>query len=645
MVWSVPTSRSYWLTGRSTDENNDGKGEGARSRLRSNRRGFEMRKRRASLRALTVLVLAAGTVVGVGVNATADTGARFAATGSVECQAVGRVTFRPRLSTAAPALSVMAIRAKLTCSTGTTGHSGVTVAAGRMLAKSAPFSASCTTSVVGSGAGTIRWHAQGGSVDPSSFTWSGGSATGSSSLTLDVPAGGTSTATGSYAGEGPLFHLVSRALPLGRCAGTARKGFFFSGASGSYFSISGGTQAVANPIKHIIVITQENRSFDHYFGTFPGADGIPPGVCVPDPAARTCVKPFHSTADLTYGGPHDDSAATADIDGGKMDGFIAQAEHDNSPNPQDVMSYKDAREIPNYWAYAQHFVLEDHLYESNASWSLPSHMYTVSDWSAICSSTTNPATCTSTKQPAQNTQYPWTDLTYLLHKSNVSWGYFVMNGTEPDCVDDASITCVPRSQDSTTPSIWNPLPSFETVKNDGQSANVQSLQNFYTEAKSGGLPAVSWIDPSGEVSEHPTNRISAGQTYVTSLINAVSSGPDWGTSAIFLYWDDWSGFYDHVDPPKVDANGFGLRVPGIIMSPYAKAGVVDHQDASFDGINRFIEDTFLHGQRLDPATDGRPDPRPDVRENLSGDLSVDFDFTQSPRPALILPVHPATDLH
>jgi phospholipase C len=157
---------------------------------------------------------------------------------------------------------------------------------------------------------------------------------------------------------------------------------------------------------------------------------------------------------------------------------------------------------------------------------------------------------------------------------------------------------------------------------------------------------VSWIDPSGEVSEHPSSRISVGQTYVTNLINTISSGPDWNSSAIFLNWDDWGGFYDHVDPPSVDANGFGLRVPGIIISPYAKAGMIDHQVASFDGINRFIEDAFLNGQRIDPTTDGRPDSRPDVRENLatSGNLMVDFDFTQSPRAPLILPVHPTTDL-
>ncbi|MEO8889892.1 MAG: alkaline phosphatase family protein [Jatrophihabitantaceae bacterium] len=122
--------------------------------------------------------------------------------------------------------------------------------------------------------------------------------------------------------------------------------------------------------------------------------------------------------------------------------------------------------------------------------------------------------------------------------------------------------------------------------------------------------------------------------------------PDWDSTAIFLAWDDWGGFYDHVAPPSVDANGYGLRVPGIVISPYAKKGYVDHQTLSFDAYDRFIEDDFLNGQRLDPATDGRPDPRPDVRENAKvlGDLSADFDFTQPPRPPTPLPVHPKTTL-
>ncbi len=137
-------------------------------------------------------------------------------------------------------------------------------------------------------------------------------------------------------------------------------------------------------IKHIIVIMQENRSFDSYFGTFPGADGIPmangvPTVCVPDPLTNQCVKPYHDSQDLNGGGPHGEVNATADINNGKMNGFIAQAEHGrkgclNTDNPVctntksiDVMGYHDAREIPNYWKYAQDFVLQDHMFESDAS--------------------------------------------------------------------------------------------------------------------------------------------------------------------------------------------------------------------------------------------------------------------------------------
>jgi len=157
---------------------------------------------------------------------------------------------------------------------------------------------------------------------------------------------------------------------------------------------------------------------------------------------------------------------------------------------------------------------------------------------------------------------------------------------------------------------------------------------------------VSWVVPSGEVSEHPPAPVSYGQSYVTSLINAVMHSPDWSSTAIFLAWDDWGGFYDHVAPPTVDQNGYGLRVPGIVISPYAKKGYIDHQTLSFDAYDKFIEDDFLGGQRLNPATDGRPDPRPSVRENekILGNLVDDFDFNQSPRPPLILAVHPKTTL-
>ncbi len=166
-------------------------------------------------------------------------------------------------------------------------------------------------------------------------------------------------------------------------------------------------------IRHIVVIMQENRSFDSYFGTYPGADGYPRrhgkiAVCVPDPATRVCQRPYHSTANRNFGGPHDHVDAVKDIAGGAMTGFIRQAEagrtmfcrrHINSPKcslsptAPDVMGYHDAREIPNYWAYAKHFVLQDHMFQPDTSWSLPAHLFMVSGWSARCAHENVPKSC------------------------------------------------------------------------------------------------------------------------------------------------------------------------------------------------------------------------------------------------------------
>jgi phospholipase C len=446
-------------------------------------------------------------------------------------------------------------------------------------------------------------------------------------------------------------------------------------------------------IKHVVIIMQENRSFDSYFGTYPGADGLPmhngrPTVCVPDPAHRTCVAPYYDNQDVNKGGPHGQDNAQEDIAGGKMNGFIGQAELAspsacavaNNPNcgsgsqTTDVMGYHDGRDIPNYWAYARNFVLQDHMFEPNASWSLPQHLFMVSEWSAHCFVPGQPMSCTNAlqnpgnppdfgltaAQRRQNRQralkglpplqrkapdYAWTDMTYLLDKHHVSWAYYIQTGTQPDCANGA-MTCPAVPQNARTPGIWNPLPYFDTVKQDGQLGNIQDLSHFYAAARAGSLPAVSWISPSAADSEHPPARVSTGQSYVTGLINAIMQSPDWSSTAIFFSWDDWGGFYDHVTPPSVDQNGYGLRVPGLVISPYARKGYVDHQILSHDAYNKFIEDDFLGGQRLNPATDGRPDPRPDVRENdpALGNLLADFDFTQQPRPPLILPINPRTNL-
>ena len=435
-------------------------------------------------------------------------------------------------------------------------------------------------------------------------------------------------------------------------------------------------------IQHVVIIMQENRSFDSYFGTFPGADGIPmkngvPVACIPDPGSGSCVRPFHDRQDRNLGGPHSQGNAAADIAGGRMDGFVeqqvqARAGCEQLFNPAcgrgqsaglpDVMGYHDGADIPNYWTYARDFVLQDHMFQADASWSLPAHLYMVSEWSAHCTEPGNPASCVNNDQNpglppdfqrnnlgiASPTppDYAWTDLTYLLHRAGVSWGYYVFKGTEPDCEQDAALSCAPVAQNPRTPGIWNPLPYFDTVQHDGQLGNIQSLSNFFAAAKAGTLPAVSWINPSGAVSEHPPALVSTGQTYVTGLVNAIMRSPDWSSTAIFLSWDDWGGFYDHVVPPSVDVNGYGLRVPGLVISPYARQGYIDHRTLSNDAYVKFIEDDFLSGQRLDPRTDGRPDPRTDVREDAPqlADIALDFDFSQPPRAPVILSLHPRTDL-
>jgi phospholipase C len=420
-------------------------------------------------------------------------------------------------------------------------------------------------------------------------------------------------------------------------------------------------------IRHVVIIMQENRSFDNYFGTYPGADGIPRGACVPDPLNGGCVKPFHDPGETNGGGPHGKVNSDADIDGGKMDGFVTQAEQGEActtNNPRcspctettthacvDVMGYHDAREIPNYWTYARHFVLQDHMFASQNSASVPAHLYMVSEWAARCKDPLRPSSCARGVDEAvaqangphdTSLLYGWTDLTWLLHRDHVSWAYYVFKGTEPDCEQATAMTCSSVPQSAATPGGWNPLPNFTDVHQDAQLGNIRSLSDFYTAVKAGSLPAVSWIIPNETVSEHPPATPAAGQTYVTGLINAIMRSPDWRSTAILLSWDDWGGFYDHVQPPPVDQNGYGLRVPGLVISPYARRGLIDHQVLSHDAYVKFIEDVFLGSERLDPKTDGRPDPRPDVRENESilGNLLADFDFNQRPRPPLILPVDP-----
>jgi phospholipase C len=427
-------------------------------------------------------------------------------------------------------------------------------------------------------------------------------------------------------------------------------------------------------LDHLIFVVQENRSFDHYFGTFPGADGIPRrpngafAACNPDPTAgNRCRQPYHDTNLYDAGGPHNERATRLVSNDGRMNGYIRALEiignacrynpartgckwaTDGPNGTPDVMGYHTAEEIPNYWAYARTYQLQDRMFAPSDSWTLPAHLYLVSGWSATCPRL-DPMNCRSDlKLPGRNVAadgrrywipadgaprpYVWADITWLMYNHGVSWAYYVGDDTciKPPCG-------VKPSKEMTNP-IMNPLPGFKTVEVTKQFKNIKGNTEFFAAARTGSLPSVSWVVPTLGKSEHPPDSIAKGQAWVTRVVNAVMQGPEeqWMRSAIFVVWDDWGGFYDHVPPIKIDENGYGVRVPAFLISPWAK-NEIDHQTLSFDAYLKLIEDRFMGGQRLDPATDGWPDSRPTVRENAPelGDLRTAFDFTQTPIPPLIL---------
>jgi phospholipase C len=388
-------------------------------------------------------------------------------------------------------------------------------------------------------------------------------------------------------------------------------------------------------IQHFVFIMQENRSFDHYFGTYPGAEGIPGGTCLANPSGGACVASYHDTADSNGGAAHNYANSVGCIDSGKMDGFLINANGGygtgtctgaNDPNcpsknPTNVMGYHDYHEIPNYWAYAQLYTLQDRIFNSVTSYSLPSHIYMLAAQSGGWIGQPG------VKQPAT---FDFNAIVDLLESSSIGWKYYVGTGASPGESDGDTTPLAPHTFGN-----WNPLVHFPSVANNTDEYNrLVDTSVFMTDLANGTLPQVSWIIPSNQVSEHPANSVNAGMQYVTGLINAMMQSSSWNTTAIFLAWDDWGGFYDHVMPPNVDQYGFGVRVPALVISPYARQGYIDHHTYSWESWLRTVEERF----GITPLT---------TRDSTAQDMYDSFDFTQQPRPPVILNVagtgsYPAT---
>jgi phospholipase C len=362
------------------------------------------------------------------------------------------------------------------------------------------------------------------------------------------------------------------------------------------------------PIAHFLTLMQEGHSFDNYFGTYPGADGIPPGTCVPvDPAfgRHPCVRPF-LLGERSAGLPHGPDAFATQYNGGRMDGFVAALSRLGIEHPRAPMGFHDARDLPYYWNLADDNVLFDRFFAASSGGSVPNHMYWVSG--------TNGWAADPDEIPPGG--FGRTTIFDRLQARGISWKVYV---------EDLDPRVTFRSDRHATQVAWMPLLAYSRFLDDpARRSHIVDLSELFTDADRGTLPAVAYIVPRTS-SEHPPGSVDAGVRLVRHLVNALSLSPDWPSSALLVTYDNWGGWYDHVKPSRVDAQGNGFRVPAMLIGPYARRHVVDHTPLDTTSVLRFIEDNW----NLKPLA------RRDAR---AASLAGAFDFAAGPRPPAILPL-------
>jgi len=364
------------------------------------------------------------------------------------------------------------------------------------------------------------------------------------------------------------------------------------------------------PIKHFVYLMQENHSFDNYFGTRPGVDGIPKGTCMPviPGKPKPCVQPYHIGDEGVKDLPHTESAFLAQYNDGKMDGFVAAVAGQGNDGRL-AMGYYDARDMPFYWNIADEYVIFDRFFSSSSSGSVRNHMYRV---------TGSPgATGKHESIPPEG----WGDIPTIfdrLEAAGVSWKFYVQNY-------DPTITFRNRAAgeaDRGAQAIWVPLLSYARYIDDPKLfRHIVDLDEYYTDLATGNLPEVAYIAPSG-ASEHPPGNIRSGQTFVRSLNVALMRSRYWSESAFLWSYDDWGGWYDHVPPLKVDDYGYGFRVPALMVSAYAKRGYVEHSTLDFTSPIKFIE----YNWNVPPLAS---------RDAKANNILSAFDFS-TPRPPVLL---------
>jgi phospholipase C len=383
-------------------------------------------------------------------------------------------------------------------------------------------------------------------------------------------------------------------------------------------------------IQHVVIMIQENRTFDNLFAKFPGADGTTQGKLHTGQMFSLVKSSLTGKQELN----HMHSGFVTEYDGGKMDGFDEirfGSSGQGAPAGKYPYRYVDPFQIQPYWTMAKQYSLADRMFQTQGSSSFTAHQdliagaTAISRWASIidspsqgpwgCDAPTpgpsNSGTKTSlitVKRRYLFNQGPFPCLTYrtlkdLLDPKAVSWKYYVP----------------PLFAENSSGFLWNAFDAIHNVRYGPDWKDVVSPETtIFKDISANRLPAVSWVIPSGPNSDHVA-ATDHGPSWVASVVNAIGKTSAWRTTVIIVVWDDWGGYYDHVAPPQLDYQGLGFRVPMIVVSPYAKkVGYISHTQYEFGSILRFVEDNWGLG-RLGST---------DVRATSIGDM---FDFSKSPR--------------
>jgi phospholipase C len=374
------------------------------------------------------------------------------------------------------------------------------------------------------------------------------------------------------------------------------------------------------PIKHVIFLIKENRTFDNLFGAFPGADGARFGM--DHGVRRPLVK---GTDGRTYDDiPHCYPCALAAWNGGAMDGF-------NQGESADRWAYTQLHrdQLPNYWHWARGNVLFDNFFASAHGPSFPNHLYSIAAQSGGAHDNPRRIPGVTHGSNTFGCDAPDTQLVEVVDSEGITKKVAPCFDflTEGDLLNRAGIPwSYYAASEEQKGYIWSAYSAIRRYRENPErwQRHMQPVDRVVKDIGRGLLPPVTWITPRFEVSEHPEYNFCHGENWSTEVISAVMESPMWQDTAIFLTWDDYGGFYDHVPPPQTDDFGFGIRVPMIVISPYAKEGKVSGELGEFSSVLRFIEDNW----GLSKLTH---------RDRQATPMLSAFDFTQDPRPPDPLP--------